>query len=642
MKILTDLSQLMSKLSFIASKVLMMSLAMVFLTTGLLAQSKPYWSSDRQISTILTRIETKTNTFQRQMQTALDRSTYNNTNTEDQVNGYINDFERATNTLKNNFGYKNSTDMDVQNLLQKAAFINNFMKTTRLNSATQTQWTSLRNDLNTLSRYYSVAWNWNSLPTTNPSAYSVPYATVQNTIVSLERNTNTYKNELDTALDRSSLNNTQSEDMINRYVSDFENSTNALRSKFQAGTSNSADVQAVLNNGYIIDGFMRDYQLSNRAENQWNIVRQNLTNLANYYSVAMSWNQTMPWNNQYDTGIDGTYRLNTSLSDNVNSVIQTVTTGQQNERAARNLQRRLASPEYLAIDKNGNSVTIASNGTGQATFQADGVARTETVGNRQVKVTGKTNYNSITLNYEADRMNDYYVSFMPMANGKLKVVRRVNLENRNESVAVASVYDKVNTVADFSWIARQGNNQNNQNATFNIPNGTQIQGTLNESLSTKTIKDGDRFSINVTSPSNYAGSTIYGYVSGVERSGRVSGRANMTLNFEQIRLRNGSTHEFRGIVENVTDSRGNKISVNNEGVARDGSQTNKTIVRGGIGAGLGAILGAIIGGGDGAAIGAVIGGGAVAGSVIAQGRDDLVLEQGSQVVISASAPVAIT
>lgn len=638
MKLLTNLSEF----SFRTAKLLLMGLALTVFATGIMAQ-KAYRATDRQVSALLTRIKTKTNTFHQQMQTALDRSVYNNTNTEDQVIGYISDFENSSNNLKANFNYKSSVNLNVQEVLQKAAFINNFMRTTRLNSATQTQWTNLRNDLNTLSRYYNVAWNWNYVQPANPLAYTASYTNVQSTINNLEKNTNNYKSELKSALDRSMLNNTQSEEMINRYVSDFEKATNDLKKSFQAGTSTDADVESILNNGYVIDGFMRDYRLNNRAEIQWNAVRSDLNNLASYYAVAMNWNQPMPWNNQYDTNLDGTYRLNAAMSDNVDKIIQGVTnsyySGTQNERVAKNLQRRLASPEYLAIDKNGNSVTLASNGTAQATFQADGVARTEKVGNRQVKVTGKTNNDSITLNYEADRMNDYYVSFIPMANGKLKVVRRIFLENRNETVAVASVYDKINTVADFTWIARQGNNSTAQNSNFYIPNGTQIAGILNENLSTKTVKDGDRFSIRVTSPSNYAGSTIYGYVSGVERSGRISGRANITFNFEQIRLANGSSYEFRGIVEQVTDTQGKRVSVNNEGVVRDDSQTNKTIIRSGIGAGVGAILGAIIGGGDGAAIGAAIGGGAGAGSVIAQGRDDLNLERGSQVIISSSAPV---
>jgi hypothetical protein len=62
-------------------------------------------------------------------------------------------------------------------------------------------------------------------------------------------------------------------------------------------------------------------------------------------------------------------------------------------------------------------------------------------------------------------------------------------------------------------------------------------------------------------------------------------------------------------------------------------------VRGGVGAGVGAVIGAIAGGAKGAALGAIIGGGAGAGSVVAQGRDDLRLQKGSTVTIQASSPL---
>lgn len=649
MKFLVDLSNITSKLTFIVSKFLMMSLVAAIFVSGVVAQSRAYRATDRQVSTVLNRIENKTDTFKNQMDTALDRSSFNNTNTEDMINNYIGDFENATDALRRNFDNRISVNSDVQIVLQRAASIDSFLRLNRLNTTVQNQWRNLKTDLNTLSRYYNVSWNWNNIPTNNNNnlAYNVAYATVQNALGSLESNADRFKNDLDTALDRSWLNNTRSEDSINRFVSDFESSTNSLKNKFQNGTSTDADVENVLSKGYAIESFLRDYQLNSMVANQWSLVRRDLNNLATYYAVAMNWNQNSPWNTQFDTSIDGTYRLNSSLSDDVNVIINSVGnsyyTGQQRDRISRNLQRRLASPEYIALDKNGNSVTIAANGLPQATFQADGIARTETQGNRQVKVTGKTSYDSISLSYEGDRINDYYVSFIPVGNNQLRVVRRVYLENRNETITVASVYDKIRNNADFSWVAGQGSQQNNvgNNNGFYIPNGRQIQGTLNESLSTKTVNNGDRFSINVTSPSAYAGSTIYGYVSDVNRSGRVSGRANMTLNFEQIRLSNGQTYSFRGIVEQVSDAKGNKINVNNEGVVRDGSQTTKTVVRSGIGAGIGAIIGAIISGGDGAAIGAAIGGSAGAGSVIAQGRDDLILEQGSQIVISSTAPNSV-
>jgi hypothetical protein len=53
---------------------------------------------------------------------------------------------------------------------------------------------------------------------------------------------------------------------------------------------------------------------------------------------------------------------------------------------------------------------------------------------------------------------------------------------------------------------------------------------------------------------------------------------------------------------------------------------------------VGAIIGAIAGGGKGAAIGAILGAGGGAGSVYVQGRDDLDLNQGTEMTIRASGP----
>ena len=108
-----------------------------------------------------------------------------------------------------------------------------------------------------------------------------------------------------------------------------------------------------------------------------------------------------------------------------------------------------------------------------------------------------------------------------------------------------------------------------------------------------------------------------------ERSGRVSGSANISLEFDTIRLRNGQTYRFAGFVNEVKMLNGDNVSVNNEGTVKDGSQTTKTVTRAGIGAAFGAFIGAIASGGQGAAIGAAIGAGAGAGTVVLQGRDDI-------------------
>ncbi len=156
-------------------------------------------------------------------------------------------------------------------------------------------------------------------------------------------------------------------------------------------------------------------------------------------------------------------------------------------------------------------------------------------------------------------------------------------------------------------------------------------------LSTKTAKDADRFQMTVNSPSQYQGAVIEGRIIG-EKSGMVSGRATLSLSFETIRLSNGNSFRFAGIVEQVREPNGENVSVNNEGTVRDGSQTNKTVKRAGIGAVLGAIIGAVVDGVQGAAIGAGIGAGVGAGSVILQGRDNLELPGGSEFTITATGP----
>jgi hypothetical protein len=307
----------------------------------------------------------------------------------------------------------------------------------------------------------------------------------------------------------------------------------------------------------------------------------------------------------------------------------------------------LTPPETLAIQKNNREVTIASDMAPQVVINADGVARTETSANgRTITTTATVQGSNLNINYEGDRTNDFYVSFMPSGN-QLRVTRRVYREASNQTITVTSVYDRISPTADWT-IGNNGgyNNNTGQNTggtntggyEFIIPDGTRIIGVLDNALNTKTVTNGERFTMRISSPAQYSGAVISGYVSNTERSGRVTGRANMSLNFEEVRLRNGRTYKFAGTASEVRLPNGEKVTVSNEGEVRDNNQTTKTVVRSGIGAAIGAIIGAVAGGGSGAAIGAGVGAGAGAGSVLIQGRDDLRLDSGTEFVITASAP----
>jgi hypothetical protein len=622
--------------------------------------TRPYRVSDTTVETLLARIETGTDRFKRSIDRAANRP--QNTNA-DEIARFVADFETETDRLKQRFDARQSVGNDVSMVLTRAAYINQFMTNNRLNAAAERNWATLKTDLDTLADYYAVSWNWtnpplnnNNLPINNNGnvgglPYRVSDTNVRTLLSRLDTNSDNYRRQITLDLDRSALNNTRSETAMIAYITDFENAVDRLRQNFDSRRSASTDVDEVMNRAYYIDSFMRDYRFSTATQTQWNLVRRDLETLTNYYNVSWDWNRQNQQMTRFDQMLTGTYRLNVSQSDNVSEVVSRATTTgyqtTQRDRVSRNLERRLSSPDMLVIEKNGTQVTLASSTAPQVTFAADGTARTETNNNgRTVKITATTTYDGVSLSYEGERMNDFYVNFIPMSNGQLKVVRRVYLENRNETVTVASVYDKVSSTAQWSQI-NNGQYPTNTttgalNNTFVVPNNTKMTAVLTTPVSTKASQSGDRFQMEVTSPSEFDGAIIEGRVAKAERSGRVSGRAQVSLEFDTIRLRNGQTYRFAGFVDGVKNANGENVTVNNEGTVRDNNQTTKTAQRAGIGAAIGAIIGAIAGGGQGAVIGAGVGAGAGAGTVILQGRDDVELQNGSEFSITATAPASVS
>jgi hypothetical protein len=257
----------------------------------------------------------------------------------------------------------------------------------------------------------------------------------------------------------------------------------------------------------------------------------------------------------------------------------------------------------LAIEMQNNHVTMASTLAPQITFDADARPHSEVnPRGRTMTTTVRATNSSMSIQYQGERANDFTVTFTPVGNGQLRVQRTVYIENQNRTVSVASVYDKTDSVARWSEV--NSNYNNNTTAgypssggydnTFIIPNGTRINATLNSNLTTRASQPGDRFTMTVTSPYQYRGAVIEGHVANADNSGRLSGRANMKVDFDSIRMADGRSYRFAGLVDSVRSINGDTVSVNNEGTIRDTNQTTKTATRAGIGAVIGAIIGAAL------------------------------------------------
>lgn len=169
-------------------------------------------------------------------------------------------------------------------------------------------------------------------------------------------------------------------------------------------------------------------------------------------------------------------------------------------------------------------------------------------------------------------------------------------------------------------------------STLLVPSGTQLRMRLNDTLSSKEGRAGDRFTATVVNPSRYEEAKVSGHIRSIRKSGRVEGRTTMSLSFDSIRLSDGRTGVLRGEVLRVYDS-DSADKVDEEGRVQSGGRGKQTLKRSGIGAVAGAVIGGLAGGGKGAAIGMIVGGAAGAGSIAVQGSKELKIERGTEMLV---------
>lgn len=151
-------------------------------------------------------------------------------------------------------------------------------------------------------------------------------------------------------------------------------------------------------------------------------------------------------------------------------------------------------------------------------------------------------------------------------------------------------------------------------AQYSVASGTVVRVRMNKSLTSKTSRVGDTFTVTTIDPVYSTngvvvipnGSTIMGRVDSVKAAGKGGKVGEIDARFIEVRLPNGYKRSING---SLTDLDSNKSSSDNEGTASgDKMKNRKLIFIGGAGAG-GAVLGAAIGGGKGALIGGILGAG---------------------------------
>jgi hypothetical protein len=629
-------------------KTIFMAFLLALVSAGMATTGMAQFGNDATIRDVVRRIQTRTDSLQRAVQNAADRNNYR----VDDIDRLILDFEAAANQLERRLGTRRATSADAQALLDRGAQIDNFFSNNRLGAGSRREWQSIRTDLEQLAGFYSISapWGGGSIPgNTGSDTSNLNDFQMRQLINRLNVRSTTFSRNLRQDLNRGSYNDTYSADEVRRQLTAFETAIVQLRNRVNTRQATGSDVRNLLDRAAFLNSYITDRQLSNQTENNWSTLRQDLDRLAGAYNIAWNWS-TIPSGNQGSGGVGGqrsltgTFRLNPSRGDDVRTAVDNATrtlSAAERQRVQDSLMRRLDPPQMLAIDRRGTSVTIASTRAQQINFTADGREQVETTPQgRQVRVRASLSGDTLSIARTGERANDFTVTFDPSRDGRELLVTRTLYSDRvGQPVVVRTYYDRTSDVAELNIYDTNRENVGGAVAgSFVVPDGTQIVAVLNNDLSTQNIREGERFTMTVRSPGQYDGATIEGSVLNVNRGGRITGRSEMTLDFDTIRLRDGRTHQFAGILETVRTPSGEVVRVDNEGAVRDSDQTNKTVTRTAIGTAVGALIGAIAGGGKGAAIGAVLGAGAGAGSVYVQGRNDLELTSGTEVTLRATGP----
>ncbi|MEO5858491.1 MAG: hypothetical protein ABIR33_06025 [Pyrinomonadaceae bacterium] len=502
---------------------------------------------------------------------------------------------------------------------------------------------------------------------------------VRDLIRSLNAQVDDFQYGLEYELKNNSAGSRSSANELNSGIRQLQDAVTAFEDNFQGKRENRNDINDIVAAASVVERGLGSITVNRKLETDWQDVKKNITSLAANYGVVARFDGRMsgsanssPVASSNDTwtdpvgvpadlnaGLTGTYSLDTGRSENIADILANTGVSANNRV---DLQSKLEAPEQIALDVRGNQVTLASSKAAPVTIIADGSEKTENVNGRSIRLKASLRGDELTVSSLGGE-TDYTIIFTSQDGGNsMKVTRRITTDYLNETVFADSIYIKTEQVAGLGIVPSNLPSNGGYSSTdpgdrntgsslpnptmsqprigeFLIPNGTLVTANLDNLIDSKVSQNNDRFKLTVQSPMEYRGAVIEGYLTGVGRSGRVSGSSNITFNFESITLRDGKRYDFAGSLQGIKDQYGKVVKVDTEGTAKSDSQTRETAKRGGIGAGVGALIGAIAGGGKGAVLGAIIGGGAGAGSVYATGREDIRLMQGSTLTIQSSSPI---
>jgi len=115
--------------------------------------------NDQQVGRLLTRTKKNADGFRHSLDHALSGSRIDALREEDSIQQLVVDFTETTSHLRDHFDRRQVVTNDIEDVLRRGVSIDGFMQRHQLGVEAESDWLTVRHDLDELARAYNVAWN---------------------------------------------------------------------------------------------------------------------------------------------------------------------------------------------------------------------------------------------------------------------------------------------------------------------------------------------------------------------------------------------------------------------------------------------------------------------------------------------------
>ncbi len=114
---------------------------------------------NRNLRDVARRLDDRSGDFQSHLDSALDRSRYDDTRQEDNINELARQFRNAASRFRDRVDDRDGGSNEARQLIQIGSRMDNVMSRLRLNARAQSDWSQIRQDLRVVGSAYGIGYN---------------------------------------------------------------------------------------------------------------------------------------------------------------------------------------------------------------------------------------------------------------------------------------------------------------------------------------------------------------------------------------------------------------------------------------------------------------------------------------------------